>query len=150
MAIVFSTALGALGAFGYRHVKQRLDFPIVFTCAFGLMGCGYLIIAQATSYSSVIFGLLFSGLGTGLMMPNGTLWLISSVPAHIRGRYVGILTMCIFMGQFCSPIACVPLIRSYSLQTAFSVAGILLGFLALLFLVFNGRLVQLGANRTRQ
>jgi MFS family permease len=87
------------------------------------MGLGSVIIALSTGYNGTLLGLLVSGIGLGLIVPNLNVWLVTIVPAAIRGRAVGGLTTAIFLGQFISPILMQPVASRAGLASAFAVAG---------------------------
>lgn len=68
------------------------------------------------------------------------LWLVSLIPASLRGRAVGGLTTFVFIGQFFSPIAAQPITDRFGLPGAFVVGGGAMLILALLLYVAGGRL----------
>jgi MFS family permease len=61
-----------------------------------------------------------------LNFPNLMGWLMARTPSHIRGRMVGGLMMCVFLGQFSSPIVSQPLISRGGLEYGYRGMGILL------------------------
>jgi MFS family permease len=97
----------AFASIGYGWIKSRFHFVQITILVCGLMGVGYCIIGNASSYPIVLLGLaiLGLGLGLGLVMPNLTVWLSSVVPDRQRGRAFGWLSSCLFFGQFLSPFA---------------------------------------------
>lgn len=127
IAIATTTLAGAIMSFFYRKFKPRLSYQAAYALPFILMAVGFTIVAVAQSYGMVLVGLAFSGLGSGWMMPNSSLWLLSIAPPAKRGRLVGGLTMAFFLGQFFSPILAEPIRKAWSLQAAFATgAGIIL------------------------
>jgi len=83
----------------------------------------------------VMLGMLFAGLGMGLMIPNANVWVMQLAPPEIRGREIGRLTTFWFMGQFLSPLVLLPFLDYFSQSQLFYViSGILLGLSALFFL----------------
>ena len=101
------------------------------------MAIGFLVISSAQQYSTVIIGMIISGFGLGLMMPNLNIWLLSVTPPKIRGTAVGILTMSLFLGQFFSPIAVAPLEQVYSLSGVFFLGGGFMVGISLFFVLFH-------------
>jgi MFS family permease len=124
MAIATMILCAALISMQYGKVRDRFSFQRIFSLLFLLMGTGYLIIAAATSYYQVIAGLIVSGAGFGLLMPNVNVWLVSLVSPEVRGRAVGGLTTCFLMGQFFSPIIMQPIVRQVDIAGSYGVAGV--------------------------
>ena len=87
------------------------------------MASGYILLSQTGSYVQVIGVVLLLGVGTGLIMPNSSLWMMSVVPQSVRGRLIGRLTTFIFMGQFASPLFIQPLQHWFQIRGAFAFAG---------------------------
>ena len=80
-------------------------------------------------------GLLISGIGLGLLLPNLNVWVVSVIPPATRGRAVGGLTTFIFLGQFLSPIATQPVAQQIGLAGAYIVGA---GTMLLLAVVLYG------------
>ncbi len=118
----------------YRRLKSFLSFKELFFAAFLLMGSGYIVLAYSQSLSLYITGLMLGGLGTGIFMPNGNLWVITLAPEQRRGRLIGNLTMFSFTGQFLSPILVQPLLAVISLSKVFLLSGLFLLLFACIFL----------------
>ncbi|MEM7509206.1 MAG: MFS transporter [Pseudomonadota bacterium] len=93
----------------YGRVRARLDPRRIAIVAFGLMGAGFAIISQSYDLLPVVAGILVCGLGLGLIIPNQNVWLMSHVPKPLRGRAAGLMTTCLFAGQFVSPLVSGPL-----------------------------------------
>jgi MFS family permease len=105
LAIAFGMLFSAFASIAYGWIRSRLHFVQIMILVCGLMGVGYCIIGNASSYPIVLIGLAILGLGLGLVMPNLTVWLSSVVPDRQRGRALGWLSSCLFLGQFLSPFA---------------------------------------------
>ncbi len=133
---------GAFLSVNYGKIKSKLSFCQVYAVSFSLMGSGFIIIASMDNYFSVLGGLVIAGFGTGLLMPNTNLWLISLAPADYRGRLVGMLNLFVYAGQFLSPVLIYPLIRQKSIDFAFAVCGIIMLLFTLFFLIQNKYPVQ--------
>ncbi|MDP2237313.1 MAG: MFS transporter [Bacteroidales bacterium] len=132
-AISVSTFSGALISLFYGSIRRRLSFQWIYAAAFSLFALGYLIIASAGSFYTILLGLLIAGAGTGLLMPNANLWMMSIAPEVSRGRMIGNLTMAVFLGQFISPIMVHPLITHGSVNDAFFYPGLLMAAIGLAF-----------------
>ncbi|MGI0492801.1 MFS transporter [Alkalinema pantanalense CENA528] len=131
IAIAVSSVATAISAVGYGKLNANFSFSKVLILLYGLMGLGYSVIATAHSYSGILAGLVLSGLGVGLVLPNLNVWLNAKTPISRRGKVLGGLTSCIFLGQFCSPIVLQPIVKAFSIQTSYSIASSILIFLAL-------------------
>ncbi len=128
--ISISVLAGAFVSVNYGKIRMRLSFHQIYTLTFALMGSGYVITSVFSGYAGVLTGLVVAGFGTGMLMPNTNLWLISIAPAEKRGRMVGILNLAVYSGQFLSPIFAAPLIQVHSIELAFLVCGILMLLIA--------------------
>lgn len=131
---LFSVAQSASSML-YRKIKSHCSFKEVFFIAFMLMGIGYVVLAFSETLLFYIGGLMLGGLGTGLFMPNGNLWVITLAPEQKRGRLIGHLSLFSFTGQFLSPILVQPLLGITSLPNVFLLSGLFLVGLSLLFLL---------------
>lgn len=133
VAIGIGTFFSAVTSISYRKLSQKLSYPAFFAIAYLLIGSGYGLVSLASGLVLVIVGLLVSGLGIGLLIPNTNIWLLAILPERIRGFGTGISGTFLFIGQFMSPIAIRPLVEAFSLSTAFGYALIPAGVLSLLF-----------------
>lgn len=118
----------------YRPLRQRLSFSQVLAIGFLSFGIGYLIIAIAPTYATVLIGLIIAGIGFGVLIPNANVWLNAITPTAARGRAVGGLSTSVFLGQFFSPILSQPLIQQTGSAATFGWVG--LGMSAIAVIVF--------------
>ena len=135
IAIAVSTLAGAVASSRYGAIKKRFDFNSIIIIAFILTAIGQFIIGIGNSYQIVLIGLIVSGLGFGLSMPNLSNWLATIVPGYLRGRALGGLTTFIFLGQFLSPILSQPAIKNVGLSNTYILGSILLLQMAITLLV---------------
>ncbi|MGF1590390.1 MAG: MFS transporter [Pleurocapsa sp.] len=135
IAIAISTLAGAIASSRYGAIKQRLDFSSIIIIGLILTAIGQLIIGLGDSYQIILCGLIVSGLGFGLIMPNFSNWLATIVPDQLRGRALGGLTTFIFLGQFLSPILSQPVIKVVGLSNIYTLGSILLLQMAITLLV---------------
>ena len=119
----FAIALGALVAalvsMSYRRLRARFSHRGIVALGFALMATGYLVIAVADSYGTILVATAITGLGMGSVMPNLSVWLMARAPAAVRGRAVGGLTASIFLGQFISPLAAAPVAGPFGLAATY-------------------------------
>ncbi len=137
LAIASSTFFSAIAAISYSKFKDKFSFSQLFAAGYFLMAVAYILIAIGNSFGMVMLGMLFAGLGMGIMIPNANIWVMQLAPAEIRGKEIGRLTTFWFMGQFLSPLLLLPLLDFLSQsQLFYLIAGILL-FLSSFYLVFH-------------
>jgi len=137
LAIASSTFFSAIAAISYSKFKDKFSFSQLFAAGYFLMAVAYILIAVGNSFGMVMLGMLFAGLGMGIMIPNANIWVMQLAPAEIRGKEIGRLTTFWFMGQFLSPLLLLPLLDFLSQsQLFYLLAGILL-FLSSFYLVFH-------------
>lgn len=106
------------------------------------MGVGYGLIGLANGYAMILLGLAIAGFGLGLVVPNMNLCLTSITPGVLRGRALGGLTTCFFLGQFISPLISQPLGQMVGLGMAYILAGALVVVLAFVTLAVMARSKQ--------
>jgi MFS family permease len=129
-----------ISALLYSKLKSRFSFASSTSIGFFLMAAGLMSISFSNTFAMVLISMLVTGFGIGVLMPNINLWAIELTKPAQRGKTMGILTMCMFLGQFLSPIVVQPVVRSFGLTTLFLCVGGILAVLAGLFLVFGRRL----------
>ena len=123
--IAFAMLVNAFVAKQYARLKARFSFQGIFVIIYVFFGLGLFIISQVTQAQQLYFASLFMGVGFGLVLVNINVWLLSLVPAHKRGRAVGLLTSSFFLGQFFSPILFQPIVNEIGIQGLFFVISIL-------------------------
>ena len=119
LAISVVMLIGGIMSFQYAKFKKRFTHYQIYGLTFLSMGIGYLLISQANSYAMTFPGLLISGVGAGLLMPNSNLCLVSLASPQNRGKVLGFLTTFIFLGQFASPLLFQPLVNLTSIKGGF-------------------------------
>ena len=135
-AIAMSTLFSAISSISYAKLKDRFNFITIYVIGYFLMSGAFAIISMSKSYEVAVAGMMLSGLGIGMMIPNTNMWIMKIVPPEIRGKEIGKLTTFWFFGQFISPIVIFPLLRVLNLAETFMVAAVLLLLVSLLFLIF--------------
>jgi MFS family permease len=147
MAIALCTLFSAIASVAYGKLKQHLEFVSFLPLIFGLMGIGYLLIGQSSSWAQVLVGLAIAGMGLGILMPNMSVWLSSIVADEMRGRALGGLSTAMFLGQFLSPIVTQPLTKITGLGGIYAIADGLMTLIALGFAGLRSQLRQLTHDR---
>ena len=132
-SISIAVLMGALVSVNYGKIRQRLNFYQIYVLTFLLMGAGYVMTSLFSGYAGILAGLIVAGFGTGMLMPNTNLWLISLAPAEKRGRMVGLLNLAVYSGQFLSPVVVAPLNVRWSIGFTFLICGVLMVVMAMWF-----------------
>jgi len=143
----------AVNAFGmvctallYSRIKQKTSFLVVAWSSLLVMGAGYLLTAVSMSFESILMAVFLAGLGLGLFIANLNFWVLEVSPAMIRGKNMGILTACLFLGQFLSPLIAEPIIRHSNLAILFVSSLIMMSLMGITLTVFD-RIGVAGVNR---
>ncbi|TVQ93089.1 MAG: MFS transporter [Bacteroidetes bacterium] len=138
-AIAFMNVASVTTSVNYGRVRRKFSFPAILFMVYMLVFVGYMVISQSANYYVMILGIIFCGLGFGLMLPNLNLWLISLAPPDMRGRLVGYLNMFLFLGMFASPIALQPLVKASNIHQTFFIIGLVIFFTGIFFLFYELR-----------
>ena len=115
----------------YGRVRARLEPRAIAVIALGLMGAGFAVISRADALPVAMLGILVTGSGLGLIIPNQNVWLMAHVPDAARGRAAGLMTMLLFAGQFVSPIVSGALLALMDLHALFLVFALGIGTVAI-------------------
>ncbi len=150
LAIAFCTLFAAIASVNYGKIKQYIGFVSFLPLVFGLMGIGYLLIGQSSNWAQVLTGLALVGLGLGLLMPNMSIWLMTTVPEAIRGRALGGLSTAMFLGQFLSPIVTQPFAKTLGLGRVYAIGGGILVIIALSSAIFKTQLLTFTRTRSSE
>jgi MFS family permease len=129
--------IAATSALGFGRLRTRLSLPLIMALSYGLFGAGYLGVAHAATPTAAWAALALSGIGLGWAMPAGSVWLLSIVPAHRRGRAIGGLTAGVFIGQFIAPLASRPVVALLGVPSAFAAAAGVRGVAAVGLMVLH-------------
>ncbi|MGB3205697.1 MAG: MFS transporter [Crinalium sp.] len=124
MAIACSTLASGITSTQFQKVRAKFNFSAITSFVFLLRGIGYTVIALSNTYLQILLGLIISGLGMGLLIPNLNVGLVEIIPLKLRGRAVGGLTTTIFLGQFFSPLVSQPISNATSLSFSYLIMGI--------------------------
>ena len=137
-------ALNALGmmvaSLSYQRIGRRLSHSLVYGLGFVLMGAGFCAAGFSGNLAVVTSGMFSVGLGIGLVWPNTNFWVLELASEQTRGRATGILTMCLFTGQFLSPLLVQPILGSTGQPALFVIVGCAFVVLALAYALFGRRL----------
>ncbi|WP_017624805.1 MFS transporter [Nocardiopsis chromatogenes] len=127
--IAGSTLTSALGALAFPALRRRLAPAAITALGVALLGAGWLLVGTAGAVGAVgpvaliAAGLLVSGAGVGITVPDLNLRLSELAHPERRGRVLSGLVTAVFLGQFLSPLIVQPLIRTTGLAAAFTWTG---------------------------
>jgi len=145
-------AINALGmiisSLFFSRLKGLVHFTYVYAIAFLLMAIGYFITGMTYSFFIILTAMFIAGLGFGWLIANTNLWVIELTRPELRGRNMGVLTTCLFLGQFLSPIVFEPFVRWFDLSYLFSFAAVIMVIISLGFLGLGKSLIKMD-NSTR-
>jgi MFS family permease len=123
----------------YGKIKARLSFNNIVITSLSLWTAGFILISQAPFSWVISIGVIFFGIGMGMVLPTISVWVGELVPASFRGRMTSYISMFSYTGQFLSPIILSPIESSFGLDTLFLAIGSTCAFLLVLCLVLLRR-----------
>ena len=116
-----------LCALFYKKMSLKFSLFSLYVIGMVLFGAGFLIIVFVHKFSALLVAMAIIGFGSGLVYINNSAWILQLSPSAIRGKVVGVLSSCIFLGQFLSPLLTQPLVATIGLFGAFLLyAGLIL------------------------
>ena len=121
LALGTSTLLGGLVALVAKKVQGRIGSLRSIACAFFAFALAFSVLGFTESYPTALAAMVFLGTGMGLLMPATSVLVMSAVPSTITGRAIGVMTACLFLGQFLSPLLAEPLLTHRGFSTTFLV-----------------------------
>jgi len=139
LTIATMTFFSATTAIFYKRIKSILSFRSVFIAAFIIMGLGYVTVSAVPEYMFSLLGMVFTGIGMGLIVPNLRTWVGSYSDSFFLGRAYGGLNASVYLGQFFSPIVVNQVINITSVASSFAIAGLFMMAVALFFVFISPR-----------
>ncbi|MCB0705421.1 MAG: MFS transporter [Saprospiraceae bacterium] len=134
LGLILCTIFSAIASMQYsRVVRTNLGYFRIYALAFFGMALFYFLAGMVSSVWLTILFTGLSGLGAGLIMPNGNTWLLQLAPPEKRGQFMGGMTTAIFLGQFASPVLTQPMVRLTSLSGMHVIAAGLMLLLSVFF-----------------
>jgi len=107
---------------------------------FGLSALGLVLVFSSTALPVITLGAVFTGFGTGLLLPTLLTWAVNRLRFEQRGRGTGLWTGTLFIGQFLSPILLAAIGAGVGgLQPALGVLGVAAAVAALTTLLLVRR-----------
>lgn len=125
LAIAFMLLVMSSCSLLYHRFQARLSFPLLHGIGLLALAMGYGTLGSVNNPALALLALSLSGIGLGLMRPNVVIWLLSATPPTLRGRVMGGLTTCFFVGQFICPLITQPIVEAAGYANLFRWAGVL-------------------------
>lgn len=119
-------------ALNYKRIKGLFEFEIIYLFVMLFMGVGFAMLAFCTQFSIILLSVAIAGIGVGLLMPLGNLWIMEIAPEHKRGVMVGNITTAVYLGQFLSPILLQPVVNAFGIVEMFLIASYIMIFIAVI------------------
>lgn len=118
-AMTLVTFASAAMSLWYGRLRARMAPGVIAVAGFAVLAGGYVVLSRAGGLGPVFVICPVIGLALGVLMPNHINWLMARVPAPMRGRANGFMTMAIFSAQFMSAFAGAALVGFGGLGAAF-------------------------------
>ena len=116
-----ATAAGAIAFSRLAGKTPRVLLPVEF----GLSAVGLLLVFATSSPVVITIGSVFTGFGTGMLLPTLLTWAVNRLTFDQRGRGTGLWTGTLFLGEFACPLALAAIgAGAGGLQGALAVLGI--------------------------
>lgn len=139
LAIAFMLLVMSSCSLLYHRFQARLSFPLLHGIGLLALAMGYGTLGSVNNPALALLALSLSGIGLGLMRPNVVIWLLSATPPTLRGRVMGGLTTCFFVGQFICPLITQPIVEAAGYANLFQWTGIMV--LSITVILLTGRYV---------
>lgn len=112
----------------YAHLSHVFTMWNLFLFSGIFLLAGLWTVSYAADVPGMVAGLGLIGVGFGTAMPHSNISLAHVVPPEARGRAMGIMTACKFLGFSASPILLQPVLVQTGYSATFRIAGsIMLG-----------------------
>ena len=127
----------ALGALTFSKLKKHFDFAIIYLIGTAIVGIGFIAIGAINNVYLFFMTSPIMGFGGGILMTNIVAWMLSKSHQKRRVKSSGYLSSALFLGQAASPVVFHPFVRYFGVQHFFSVLGVMLLSIIMVFFVIN-------------
>ncbi|TQD24376.1 MFS transporter [Methanolobus vulcani] len=128
---------GTVGALGQIKVSGFLTEMKTNLLFFIMLGAGIFILSIKSDMTSLIAGLIITGIAFGIINATNLSWLGRIAPVNSRGKIFSGFTTVLFLGQLVSPIIIQPILKTGTLYDAYAFLGIGGIALGLVFVIVN-------------
>jgi MFS family permease len=118
----------------YGRIRTHLSYPKIIFIYFLVWAIGFSLLAFASNILFVIIGLIFTGIGHGLLLPAIYLWVTEIAPPAVRGKAVSYTTSSGYLGQFLSPVIFGSVFVALGFSTSFLITAAIAGVLLLILI----------------
>jgi MFS family permease len=133
--IALSSCIAVASGSLYPVMRRYLSVNNMLVMIFGMAALSYFAFSIANSVVSIGLALLIIGLPVGLMIPHFSAVTIERASVEARGRAVGLITSCIFIGQLSIPLAAEPLRGALGMKGMFAALALVLAAASILAVV---------------
>lgn len=144
MVIAASTLTYAATAAGCSWIQTHVTGRFTFTASLALLAAGVLLMGIAPSLGGAMAGSLLIGAGSGISASYLTTAVVQRAPEGARERAVGLIAPAHYVGQFANPFIMQSLSMAMGIQSAFMVAGLVLGAAMVAAALHQTRIAQGG------
>ena len=88
----------------YEKIKHIVSYEKILIIAFSIWISGFMLLFIFELIPIIIIGIMFFGVGQGMMIPTLMLWTGEKAPKEYKGRITSYLGTFGFLGQFSNPI----------------------------------------------
>lgn len=92
--------MSAVSGFIFWGFSKRFNPMEMFGIIFAMESIGILLISLTQNLFLIAIGFSFVGFGVGFGTPNGSLWVSKITQSEVLGKYMGGVTVSIFVGLF--------------------------------------------------
>lgn len=126
----------------YGWIKSALSFWHIHILGIFCIAMGFMLFGLTASLAVIVIGAALLGFGFGLCRPNLVVWLFALTSPSSRGKMMGVMISCWFLGQFASPFLFRFFTGIKATQTVFLFAAtmafcMVLALLSLKYLTFS-------------
>ncbi|MCT4672100.1 MAG: MFS transporter [Prolixibacteraceae bacterium] len=127
----------AVVALFYKKIRHLFEFHTIYILILLFIGLGYIIISNTNGYPLFVLASSIVGIGVGLLMPMGNLWIMEIASNSNRAQLIGNVTTSIYLAQFLSPVLLQPIVRHYGVADLFQYSGYFMVLFALCYTLFQ-------------
>jgi MFS family permease len=129
------TIVAALVSFGYGAAQQRLTVRGTFTIGLVCMAAALAAIGSSSDPRVLATGAALMGIYVGVLGPYVYHLVTERSDPASRGRAIGMLSACGFLGGFLNPVVFATLAEAFGLRSVFLMVAVVMALLALFALM---------------
>ncbi|WP_085663748.1 MULTISPECIES: MFS transporter [unclassified Pseudomonas] len=139
IVIAMSALFNTLGAAGYGRLSLRFGSPRMYLLALVSLAAGHVVVGMSAPTLVAALGCALTGYGSGLLLPYLVNLVLDRCEEAQRGRAVGLMYSCMFLGSFLNPLLLAPLAVYLGRGTAVIMIGLALLIYWVILLVLRVR-----------